>query len=146
MQPSRYHKAHYLVNINWSKNCINRMFNCYCYRQRNRTNAISLVGQVLSFVIKLWWVNWISRIILIKIVNLCNLTFLHWLYNEFRLLVGKRSKSSLPMYLNWSDTPTLIAFTGVTNDHGHQPQPTACRSPTCSLMTTTGSNQASGKV
>ena len=39
-----------------------------------------------------------------------------------------------------------MAFTGVTNAHGPSPQPTACRSPTCSLMTATGSNQALGKV
>ena len=29
-----------------------------------------------------------------------------------------------------STTPTLMAFTGVTNAHGPSPQPTACRSPT----------------
>ena len=33
-----------------------------------------------------------------------------------------------------------MAFTDVTNDHGSTPQPTACRSPSCSLMTTTGRN------
>ena len=39
-----------------------------------------------------------------------------------------------------------MAFTGVTNAHGPSPQPTACRSPTCSLTTSTGSNQAQGKI
>ena len=29
-----------------------------------------------------------------------------------------------------------MAFIGVTNAHGPSPQPTACRSPTCSLTTT----------
>ena len=38
--------------------------------------------------------------------------------------------------------PTLMAFTGFTNAHGPSPQPTACRSPTCSLMIATGRNQA----
>ena len=38
--------------------------------------------------------------------------------------------------------PTLTAFTGVANAHGPPwPHPTACRSPTCSLMTSTGSNR-----
>ena len=32
-----------------------------------------------------------------------------------------------------SGTPTLMAFTGVTNAHRPSPQPTACRSPLCSL-------------
>ena len=36
----------------------------------------------------------------------------------------------------------LVAFTGVTNAHGLSPQPTACRSPSFSLKTATGSNQA----
>ena len=31
-----------------------------------------------------------------------------------------------------------MAFTGVTNAHGPSPQPTACRSPSCSLTTATG--------
>ena len=39
-------------------------------------------------------------------------------------------------------TPTLMAFTGFTNAHGPSPHPTACRSPTCSLTTATGSNPA----
>ena len=39
-----------------------------------------------------------------------------------------------------------MGFTGVTNAHGPSSRPKACRSPTCSLMTTTGSNQAQGKV
>ena len=34
-----------------------------------------------------------------------------------------------------------MAFTGVTNAHGPSPQPRACRSPSCSLTTATGSNQ-----
>ena len=38
-------------------------------------------------------------------------------------------------------TPTLMAFTGVTNAHGPSPQLTAC-----SLTTSIGSNQAYGKV
>ena len=37
-----------------------------------------------------------------------------------------------------------MAFTRVTNAHGPSPQPTACRSPTCSMMTVSGSNQAQG--
>ena len=37
-------------------------------------------------------------------------------------------------------TPTLMAFTVPS------PQPTACRSPKCSLMTATGSNQARPKA
>ena len=41
-----------------------------------------------------------------------------------------------------SPTPTLMAFTGVINTHRPTPQPTACRSPTWSLTTATGSNQA----
>ena len=45
-----------------------------------------------------------------------------------------------------SPTPTLMAFTGVTNAHGPSPQPTACRSPSCSLTTATGSNHAQSKV
>ena len=40
----------------------------------------------------------------------------------------------------FNPTPTLMAFTGVANAHG--PQPAACRSPSCSMMTATGSNQA----
>ena len=32
-----------------------------------------------------------------------------------------------------SPSPTLMAFTGVTNAHGPSPQPTECRSPTFSL-------------
>ena len=43
-------------------------------------------------------------------------------------------------------TTTLMAFTGVTNAHGSSLQPTACRSPTLSLTTATGSNQAQGNV
>ena len=39
-----------------------------------------------------------------------------------------------------------MAFTGVTNAHGPSPQPTACRSPSCSLTAATGSNQAQSKV
>ena len=39
-------------------------------------------------------------------------------------------------------TPTLVAFTWVTKAHGPSPQPTACRSPSCSFTTATGSNQA----
>ena len=39
-------------------------------------------------------------------------------------------------------TLKLVAFTGVTNAHVPSPQPTVCRSPTCNLMTATGSNQA----
>ena len=39
-----------------------------------------------------------------------------------------------------------MAFSGVTNAHGPSPQPTSCRSITCSLMTTAVSNQAYGKV
>ena len=35
-----------------------------------------------------------------------------------------------------------MAFTGVTNAHGLSPQPTASRSPSWSLTTTTGRNQA----
>ena len=35
-----------------------------------------------------------------------------------------------------------MALTGVTNAHGPLPQPTACRSPSCSLTTATGNNQA----
>ena len=34
----------------------------------------------------------------------------------------------------------IVAFVGVTNAHGPSPQPTPCRSPTCSLTTATGSN------
>ena len=41
----------------------------------------------------------------------------------------------------YSPTPTLMAFTGVTNAHGPSPLPTACRSASCSLMSTTESNQ-----
>ena len=41
-----------------------------------------------------------------------------------------------------SPTPTQMAFTGVTYAQGPSPQPTACRSLSCSLMTVTGSNQA----
>ena len=41
-----------------------------------------------------------------------------------------------------SPIPTQMAFTGVTYAHGSSPQPTACRSLSCSLMTVTGSNQA----
>ena len=39
-----------------------------------------------------------------------------------------------------------MAFTGVTNAHGPTPQPTACRSPSCSLTTATEGNQAEGKA
>ena len=39
-------------------------------------------------------------------------------------------------------TPTLMAFTRVTNAHGPSPQPTVCMSQTYSLTTATGSNQA----
>ena len=39
-----------------------------------------------------------------------------------------------------------MALTGVTNAHGPSPQPIACRSPSCSLMTATGSNQAYSNV
>ena len=45
-----------------------------------------------------------------------------------------------------SSTATLIHFPGVTNAFGPSHQPTACRSPTLSLMTATGNNQAQGKV
>ena len=45
-----------------------------------------------------------------------------------------------------SPTPTLMAFTWVTNAHGASPQPTEYRPPSLSLATTTGSNQAQGKV
>ena len=41
-----------------------------------------------------------------------------------------------------SPTPTLMAFTAVTNAHGPSHQPTAYRSPSFSLTTATGSNQA----
>ena len=44
-----------------------------------------------------------------------------------------------------SHTPTLTAFTGVTNAHGPSPQPTAFRSPSSSLTTARGSNQAKAK-
>ena len=46
----------------------------------------------------------------------------------------------LPVFLN--PTPTLIAFTGVTNAHGPSPQPTSSWSSSCNLMTATGNNQA----
>ena len=50
-----------------------------------------------------------------------------------------------PLFLN--NTPTLVAFTGVTNAHGASSKPAAaCRPPLCSLSTATGSNQALGKV
>ena len=39
-----------------------------------------------------------------------------------------------------------MAFSGITNAHGPSPQPTLCRSPTCSLTTATGCCQALGKV
>ena len=42
----------------------------------------------------------------------------------------------------YSPTPTLMAFTGVTNAHGPSPQSKACRSPLNSLTTLTGSNKA----
>ena len=35
-----------------------------------------------------------------------------------------------------------MVFTGVINAHGPSPQPTTYRSPSCSLTTATGSNQA----
>ena len=41
---------------------------------------------------------------------------------------------------------TLMAFNGVTNAHGPSPQPTACKSPSCSLTTAKGSNQAQGNL
>ena len=42
-----------------------------------------------------------------------------------------------------SPTHNLMAFTtGVTNAHGPSPQSTACRSPSCSLVTATESNEA----
>ena len=47
----------------------------------------------------------------------------------------------LPQFLFLCPTPILMAFIGVTNAHGPSPQPTACRSPICSLITATGSNQ-----
>ena len=43
-------------------------------------------------------------------------------------------------------TATLMAFTGITNAHGPSPYATACKPPTCSLTTTTGSNRANVKV
>ena len=43
-------------------------------------------------------------------------------------------------------TPALMAFTGVTNPHRPSTHSTACRSPTCSLKTATGSYRAKGKV
>ena len=38
-------------------------------------------------------------------------------------------------------TPAIMAATGVINFHRTSPQPTACRYPTCSLRTATGSNK-----
>ena len=38
-----------------------------------------------------------------------------------------------------------MLFTGVANAHEPSPQPTACRSASCSLTTATGSNQAQEK-
>ena len=46
-------------------------------------------------------------------------------------------------YFLYNPTPTLMTFTGVTNAHGTSPQPTTFRSPTCSLTSSTGSNQTS---
>ena len=37
-------------------------------------------------------------------------------------------------------------YTGVTNAHGHSPQPRACRPPTCSLKTPIGSTHAQVEV
>ena len=48
--------------------------------------------------------------------------------------------------LVWSPIPNLMAFTGDTNAHRPSPQPTACRSSSCSVATEIGSNQAQGKV
>ena len=45
------------------------------------------------------------------------------------------AKSKCAKYFFISPTPTLMAFTGVTNAHGPSPKPTACRSPSCSLTT-----------
>ena len=44
------------------------------------------------------------------------------------------------LYFNkyfFKPTPTLMAFTVVTNVHEPSPQPTACRPPSCSLATAT---------
>ena len=45
-----------------------------------------------------------------------------------------------------TSTSTKMVFIVVTSAQGLSPQPTACRSPTFSLMNTTGINQALGKV
>ena len=39
-----------------------------------------------------------------------------------------------------------MAFAGVTNAHGPSPQTTACRSPSCSLTTATGSYQVQSNL
>ena len=47
------------------------------------------------------------------------------------------------IFLSFSPpSSTLMDFTEVTNAHGPSPYLTVCRSPTCSLTTATGSNQA----
>ena len=43
---------------------------------------------------------------------------------------------------DYSDDSFYKSLTGVANAHGPSPQPTACRSPLCSLTTPTWSNQS----
>ena len=53
----------------------------------------------------------------------------------------------LQVQVFYSPTPTLMVFTGVTNAHGHSPQPTACWSRICCCLSTeAGSNHAKDKL
>ena len=69
------------------------------------------------------------------------------IWNHFsRKIFFWRTKFCCNFFPFLSSIATLIHFPGVTNAFGPSHQPTACRSPTLSLMTATGNNQAQGKV
>ena len=69
------------------------------------------------------------------------------IWNHFsRKIFFWRTKFCCNFFPFLSSIATLIHFPGVTNAFGPSNQPTACRSPTLSLMTATGNNQAQGKV
>ena len=92
-----------------------------------------------------------SQYILINLIGICSGTYIgrankiklrsHWQWHLSDLLFDCASPKYSRSQAFLSPTPTPMAFTGVTNDHRPSPQPTACRSPSCSLTTATGNNR-----
>ena len=109
--------------------------NCYFFKKW--PNPPSFITYFRSFQ---------ANIITIFTTNICELMSIQYMDSGIQthdLRVSSHNQldqgSSWRMFVK-KPTPTLMAFTVPS------PQPTACRSPKCSLMTATGSNQARPKA